>query len=188
MTTKRPRIVGFAVISREGMIAGSDGSFPEELKIPADQEFYHDALDRAAAVAHGRHSFEVGPREPSRRRILLTRRVDRVIDDPKNPNTVLWNPAAAPFEEAWLKLGVPDGTLAIVGGTDVFGLFLNIGYDTFFLTRTQASVPRGRPVFPGVGRDATPEDVLRRHGMVLRGSRMLDEKTDTRLEEWGPKG
>ena len=34
MTSKRPRIEGYAIVSREGMIAKSDGSFPEELKIP----------------------------------------------------------------------------------------------------------------------------------------------------------
>ncbi len=185
--TKRPRIEGFAIVSREGMIAGSDASFPEALKIPADQEFYQASLDRAAAVANGRHSAEGGPKEAARRRIVLTRRVERVVVDPANPNAVLWNPATAPFEEAWLKLGAPDGTLAVVGGTDVFGLFLNIGYDAFFLTRAQASVPRGRPVFPGVGRQATPEQVMERHGLMLRGTRMLDEATGTRLEEWGPR-
>jgi dihydrofolate reductase len=185
--TKRPRIEGFAIVSREGMIAGSDASFPEALKIPADQEFYQASLDRAAAVANGRHSAEGGPKEAARRRIVLTRRVERVVVDPANPNAVLWNPATAPFEEAWLKLGAPAGTLAVVGGTDVFGLFLNIGYDAFFLTRAQASVPRGRPVFPGVGRQATPEQVMERHGLMLRGTRMLDEATGTRLEEWGPR-
>ena len=35
MPSKRPRIEGYAVVSREGMIAASDGSFPENLKIPA---------------------------------------------------------------------------------------------------------------------------------------------------------
>ena len=188
MVSKRPRIEGFAIISREGMIAGSDASFPEVLKIPADQKFYQDSLDRAAAVANGRHSAEGGPKEAARRRIVLTRRVERIVPDPSNPNAVLWNPATAPFEEAWMKLGVPDGTLAVVGGTDVFGLFLNIGYDAFFLTRTEASVPRGRPVFPGIGKQATPETIMERHGLVLRNTRMLDEATGTRVEEWGPKG
>jgi dihydrofolate reductase len=187
MSTKRPRIEGFAVVSREGMIAGSDSSFPEVLKIPADQEFYQTSLDRASAVANGRHSAEGGPKEAARRRIVLTRRVQRVMPDPNNPKAVLWNPATAPFEEAWQRLGVEDGMLAVVGGTDVFGLFLNIGYDAFFLTRAKASVPRGRPVFPGVGSGTTPEDVLAQHGLVLRSSRVLDPETDTVLEEWGPK-
>ncbi|MBX9942680.1 MAG: dihydrofolate reductase [Reyranella sp.] len=185
---RRPRLVGFAIVSREGMIARSDGSFPPELRIPADQTFYQDALDKASAIAHGRHSSEGGPRRAARRRIVLTRRVERVVTDPGNPNAVLWNPAAAPFDETWMKLGLDDGTIAVVGGTDVFGLFLNLGYDAFFLTRAAASVPRGRPVFPGVGDGTTPEDVLGRYGMVLRSSRVLDEATGTVLEEWGPKG
>jgi dihydrofolate reductase len=188
MSSRRPHIEGYAIISSEGMIAASDGSFPENLKIPADQKFYQNSIDRAAAVANGRHSAEGGPKEAARRRIVLTRRVERVVPDPDNANAVLWNPASAPFEEAWMRLNVDDGTLAVVGGTDVFGLFLNIGYDIFFLTRTDARVPRGRPVFPGVGRNAAPEDILAKHGMVLRATRMLDPATNTRLEEWVPKG
>ncbi len=188
MTAKRPRIEGFAIVSREGMIAGSDSSFPEVLKIPADQEFYQTSLDRASAVANGRHSAEGGLREAARRRIVLTRRVQRLMPDPNNPKAVLWNPATAPFDEAWQRLGVDDGMLAVVGGTDVFGLFLNIGYDAFFLTRTQASVPRGRPVFPGVSEDVPPSEIFARHGMVLRNTRTLDAATKTVLEEWGPKG
>ena len=35
MAARRPRIEGYAVISTEGMIATSDGSFPEPIKIPA---------------------------------------------------------------------------------------------------------------------------------------------------------
>ncbi len=187
MAIKRPRIEGFAIVSREGMIAGSDASFPEALKIPADQEFYQASVDRASAVANGRHSAEGGPKEKGRRRIVLTRRVQRLMPDPNNPLAVLWNPATAPFEEAWQRLGIEDGTLAVVGGTDVFGLFLNIGYDAFFLSRAEASVPRGRPVFPGVGRDKALEDVLTMHGLVLRSTRQLDPVTNTVLEEWGPK-
>ena len=190
--SQRPRIVGYAIVSREGMIANSDGSFPEELKIPADQQFYQDQLASAAAVANGRHSAEGGPREQARKRIVLSRRVHRIVHHPENPNAILWNPATAPFEEAWQKLNVargpndPPATLAVVGGTDVFGLFLALGYDTFYLTRVPASVPRGRPVFPGVGPGLAPEEALGRQGLVLRGRRVLDPATDAVLEEWGP--
>ena len=75
-----------------------------------------------------------------------------------------------------------DDLLRVARAADEFG------YDAFFLSRTGASVPRGRPVFPGVGHDRTPEDVLKMHGLVLRGSRVLDPATNTVLEEWGPKG
>jgi dihydrofolate reductase len=185
--SKRPRIEGYAVVSREGMIAKSDGSFPEELKIPADQQFYQESLDRASAVANGRHSAEGGPKEKMRKRIVLSRRVQRIVHHPDNPNAILWNPATASFDEAWQKLNVEDGILAVVGGTDVFALFLNIGYDAFFLSRALASVPRGRPVFPGVGNGVPAEDPLKKHGLVLKNTRMLDPVSETVLQEWGPK-
>jgi len=187
MTTKRPRIEGYAIVSREGMIAKSDGSFPEELKIPADQQFYQDSLERASAVANGRHSAEGGPKEKARKRIMVTRRVQRIVHDPDNPNAILWNPATASFDEAWQKLNIEDGILAVVGGTDVFALFLTIGYDAFFLSRALASVPRGRPVFPGVGNGVTAEEPLKKLGLVLKDTRVLDPVTETVVEEWGPK-
>lgn len=184
----RPRIEGYAVISKEGMIADSDGGFPESIKIPADQALYQAALDRASAVANGRHSAEGGEKERDRRRIVLTRRINGVAAHPHYPHAVLWNPGSAPFEEAWLGLHLDGGTLAVVGGTDVFALFLTIGYDAFYLTRTEASVPKGRPVFPGVGiRGMTAEEVLTTSGLVLGETRMLDATTNTRLEIWVPK-
>jgi hypothetical protein len=173
MTSKRPRIEGYAIVSREGMIAKSDGSFPEELKIPADQQFYQESLERASAVANGRHSAEGGPKEKARKRILLTRRVQRLIVHPDNPNVVQWNPGTASFDEAWHRLGAEDGILAVVGGTDVF--------------RTLVSVPRGRPVFPGVGHGVAAEEPLKQHGLVLRDTRMLDPVSETVVQEWGPQ-
>jgi len=166
------------------MIATSDGHFPEAIKIPADHAFYQGAVDRASAVVHGRHSAEGGPKEKERRRIVLTRRVDMLTPDPDNPNAILWNPATAPFDEAWARLGIDGGVLAVVGGTETFGLFLTIGYDVFYLTRTEASVPRGRAVFPGVGTHTTPEEVMAKHGLVLKGTRMLDASVNCRVEEW----
>ena len=75
----------------------------------------------------------------------------RIIVDPDNPNVVLWNPGTASFEEAWRRLNIEDGVLAVVGGTDVFALFLSIGYDAFFLdahagerTARPAGLSRGR--------------------------------------------
>jgi dihydrofolate reductase len=185
---KRPRIEGYAVISREGMIAASDGSFPEVIKIPADHEFYQSSVDRASAVANGAHSAEGGPKEKDRKRIRLTRQVTRLMPDPKNANVILWNPATASFDEAWQKLNIPEGVLAVVGGTDVFGLFLGIGYDAFYLTKTEGSVPRGRPVFPGVGlKNVTAAEVMSKHDLVLKSTRVLDKSSNTIVEEWVPK-
>ncbi|MBS0540574.1 MAG: hypothetical protein JSR47_17550 [Proteobacteria bacterium] len=185
---KRPRIEGYAVISREGMIATAEGEFPPEIKNPADHTFYMDSVAAASAVANGAHSAEGGPGEGARRRLRLTRRVTTLMPDPKNANVVLWNPATAPFDEAWARLRIDGGSLAVVGGTDVFGLFLGIGYDAFYLSWTDGSVPHGRPVFPGVGTDGvTPADVMGQYELVLRGTRMLDAARNVYVEEWGPK-
>lgn len=186
MVGRRPRIEGYAVISREGMIATADGRFPDAIKIPADHDFYQAAVDQASAVANGRHSAEGGEKEKLRKRIVLTRRVNGVKPHPDNPNAVLWNPGSASFSEAWQALQIDGGTLAVVGGTDVFGLFLTVGYDRFNLTLTEASVPGGRPVFPGVGKGKTPQEVLSQAGLLLGGTRLLDAATNTRVEEWRP--
>src|SRR5437764_1668724 len=125
------------------MIAASDGHFPEVLKIPADQEVYQPPLDHADAIGNGRPSAEGGEKEKLRRRIVLTRRINMLTVDPGNPNAILWNPGSTPFGEAWQRLRIDGGVLAVVGGTDVFGLFLTIGYDAFHLTKTEVSIPRG---------------------------------------------
>jgi dihydrofolate reductase len=191
MTVQRPRIEGYAVISREGMIATANGQFPEQIKIPADQAFYMESLCRAAAVANGRHSAESGPSDKQRPRLVVTRRVDRLVSDPDNPKALLWNPGSTPFAEAWARLvhekTMGEGPLAVVGGPDVFGLFLSIGYDAFHLTRTDASVPAGRPVFPGVGTGLTVEEVMTRHGLALHDTRLLDPTLNCRVETWRSK-
>ena len=71
--------------------------------------------------------------------------------------------------------------LAVVGGTEVFGLFLEMGYDDFFLSRAEDDVPDGRPVFPG---DLPPEEALKRSGMVLKETRVLDQASNTVVEHW----
>jgi len=179
----RPRrIEGYAIVSREGMICTADGVMPAALKIDADQRFFHGGLERADAVANGRHSNEGGAGAAERPRLVLTRRIPALAAHPTNPKALLWNPAGSRFEEAWERLAV-DGTLAVVGGTDVFGLFLTIGYDDFFLSRADAAVPGGRSVFPEVPAK-TPEQVLTAHGMVQKTVRVLDPRAGVTLEQW----
>jgi dihydrofolate reductase len=176
------RIEGYAIVSREGMICTADRVFPPELKIEADQRFFHDSVDRAAAVANGRHSAEGGEHAAAHPRLVLTRRIAGLAPHPTNPHARLWNPAGATLAQAWEALGI-DGTLAVVGGTDVFGLFLTIGYDDFFLSRAPAGVPDGRPVFPGVPAHS-PESLLAAHGLVKRSERLLDARARATLAHW----
>ncbi len=60
------RIEGYAIVSADGMLANTAGIMPPELKIDADQRFFHGSLERADAVVHGRHSHEGGPKAAAR--------------------------------------------------------------------------------------------------------------------------
>ncbi len=164
------------------MICDSAGVMPVSLKIEADQRFFHEGVARADAVANGRHSNEGGPDAAGQPRLVLTRGVATLGPHPQNPKALLWNPAGIGLEQAWERLGV-EGVLAVVGGTDVFGWFLEFGYDVFCLSRVPASVPDGRPVFPGVP-DRTPEALLAGHGMIEREVRMLDERAGVTVGRW----
>jgi hypothetical protein len=177
------RIEGYAIVSADGMIADSRGRMPDSLMVEADQRFFHGALDRAVVVAHGRHSNEGGPRAELRHRLILTRRVAALAPDPSNPRALLWNPVGALLADAWDALGVPDGTLAIIGGTEPFGLFLP-DYDAFYLSRAgHARLPGGRPVFPDVPAQ-TPEQVLERHGLVPGERHELDPAASASVVAW----
>ena len=129
------RIEGYAIASADGMIADATGFMPDSLKFEADQRFFLEALDRAAMVAHGRLSHDGQPDSHMRRRLILTRRAPDLAPDPDSLNTWLWNPAGATLEEACAAAGCEAGTMVIAGGTEVFSLFLKIGYDDFYLAR-----------------------------------------------------
>jgi hypothetical protein len=179
----RPRSEGFAIVSGDGMIANAAGIQPDELKNDADLRFFHGSLDRADVIAHGRHSHEGRPNSAQSRRLILTRRIKNIAPDPSNPKALLWNPAGASFEMAWRNY---EGAalLAVIGGTEVFGLFLEIGYDAFHLTKApRVRLPGGRPVFPGIP-ERTPEEILAAHGLASGEARVLDAAAGVSLVTW----
>ena len=169
-------IVGYAIVSADGMLADASGAMPDEIKFKADQDYFQSGLDRAAAVIQGRHSHEGGPRADGRRRLVATRQIASLAHDPVNPNALLWNPQGLPLEEALRGLGVTSGTVGIIGGTDVFGFFLQRGYDAFHLSRAPRHVrlPGGRPVFPEVLLGRSPEEILTQHGLKPGPGQLLD--------------
>jgi dihydrofolate reductase len=178
------RIEGYAIVSADGMIADANGVMPPTLRNGADQRFLQAELDRAAVVVHGRHSYEGGPRAPARKRLIVTRQLATTAPDASPAGALLWNPAGTPLETALALLGVGDGSVAVIGGTDVFGLFLP-RYDAFHLTRAaHAAIPGGRPVFPQVGPRATAEDVLAREGFRAKPRRDIDAAAGITLTTW----
>jgi dihydrofolate reductase len=178
------RIEGYVIVSADGMIADGKGEMPPSIRNDADQRFFQDALDRAAVVVHGRHSHEGGPRAARRKRLILTRQIAALALDPAHANALLWNPVGASLDAALERLGIGDGTIAIIGGTEVFSLFLP-QYDAFHLSQAaNARIPGGRAVFSAVGPNATPEDVLARHGLKAGPRRELDPAAGVSVVTW----
>jgi dihydrofolate reductase len=178
------RIEGYVIVSADGMIADSKGEMPPSIRNDADQRFFQEALDHVAVVVHGRHSHEGSPRAARRRRLVVTRQVAALAPDSEYPNALLWNPVGASFDAALARLGVSDGIIAVIGGTEVFSLFLP-QYDAFHLSRAaNARIPGGVPVFSEVGPNATPDDVLARHGLKPGPRRDLDPAAGVSVVTW----
>jgi dihydrofolate reductase len=179
----RLAIEGYVIVSADGMLADASGVMPQALKFPGDLQFFTEALDRADLIVHGRNSFEDQPNSPKRRRIIATRRIAGVAADPSNPNATLWNPAGAPFEQACAQAGVTAGSVAIIGGPDIFALFFD-RYDTFFLSQApHVTLPGGEPCFPGVPAEK-PEQILAAHGLSPGEVKLLDIDNDVSVTAW----
>jgi dihydrofolate reductase len=167
------RVEGYVIVSADGMLANAAHVMPEALKFEGDKRFFSAALDRADLIVHGRHSYEDQPNSPRRKRILVTRTVDALASDPSNPMAILWNPAGASFEAACEHAGIRAGTVAIIGGPQVFGMFMD-RYDTFWLSQaSKVRLPDGEACFPGVPAHS-PGDILAAHGLKAGEAQILD--------------
>jgi dihydrofolate reductase len=177
------RVGGYAIVSEDGMIANADGIMPESLKFEADKRFFEKGLNGVDVSVHGRHSHEQQPHSPLRHRIVLTRRISGIAPHPTNPKAVHWNPAGASFEDALEFLGTPNARVGIVGGTDVFDLFLD-RYDVFHLSQAPGvKLAGGRPVFHGVPA-RNPEEVLRSRGFEPGERKVLDPDKSIVVVSW----
>ncbi len=177
------RIEGYAIVSEDGMLANAAGIMPDSLIFEADQAFFEKGLDSVDVVVHGRHSHEHQRRSDLRRRLILTRKVSAMAAHPSNKRALFWNPAGASLEQAMTVLGTPDGSIGVIGGTEVFGIFLD-RYDIFYLSRAPGvHLPGGRPVFPEVPA-RTPEGVLTHHGLGRGQRQVLDVKKDLAVVSW----
>src|SRR5712692_5798786 len=170
------RIEGYVIVSADGMLANADHVMPIELKFDGDKKFFTAALDRASLIVHGRHSYEDQPNSPRRKRIVVSRSIGAIAPDLSNPKATLWNPAGASFEAACDFAGVRSGTVAIIGGPDVFGMFMD-RYDTFWLSQApRVRLPSGEPCFPGVPAHS-PQEILAAHGLKAGDAQSLTPPT-----------
>lgn len=177
------RIEGYVIVSADGMLADASGVMPASLKFEADQRFFESALDAADLIVHGRNSFEDQPRSPQRTRIILTRSVAALGPDPSNPKATLWNPAGASFEDACRHAGITTGTAAVIGGPDVFEMFMD-RFEVFWLSQAHGlTIPAGMGGFPGVPQ-RSPQDILSAHGLKPEETRVLDAERRVDVTAW----
>jgi hypothetical protein len=177
------RIEGYVIVSADGMLANAKGVMPDQLKFEGDKQFFNAALDRADLIVHGRHSFEDQPNSPLRKRIILTATIDATAPDPSNPKATLWNPAGASFEAACERAGVDHGSVAIIGGPDVFGMFMD-RYDIFWLSQApRVRIADGQGCFPGVPAQS-PQQILAAHGLQAGNAKILDAAHDVSVTPW----
>jgi hypothetical protein len=176
-------IVGYVIVSADGRLADARNVMPDELKFAGDKRFFTTALDGADLIVHGRNSFEDQPNSPKRKRVILTQTIRATAPDPFNPKATLWNPAGASFEAACEAAGVSSGTVAIIGGPGVFGMFMD-RYDTFFLSQApHVQLPDGEPCFPGVPA-RSPQEILAAHGLTPGEPQILDPSAGVTVTPW----
>jgi dihydrofolate reductase len=179
------RIEAYVIASADGMIADKTGLHPNSLKLEADQRFFEQGLDRAAVVVHGRNSHEGQPNSSRRRRLILTRKVAALAPDPDHANARFWNPAGASLEEACAAVGCSSGTVAVIGGPEVYSYFLKFGYDDFYLSRAdKVRLPGGVPLFAQGRLGRSLEEVLQSAGLQAGRLQHLDDQVS--LVEWTP--
>ena len=177
------RIEGYVIVSADGRLANARNVMPDELKFEGDKRFFTTALDAADLIVHGRNSFEDQPNSPRRKRVILTRNIRATAPDPSNPKATLWNPAGASFEAVCEAAGISSGTVAIIGGPGVFGMFMD-RYDTFWLSQApHVRLPDGEPCFPGVPA-RSPQQVLVAHGLKAGEPLMLDAAHQVTVTPW----
>lgn len=165
------------------MLADASHVMPDVLKFKGDAAFFNAALDRADLIVHGRNSYEDQPNSPKRRRIILSRSIEATAPAPDNPKATLWNPHGAAFETACAAAGLDSGTIAIIGGPDVFEMFMD-RYDTFYLSQApHVHLDGGQGCFPDVPA-RSPQHILTAHGLTAGDKRMLDPTHDVSVTPW----
>jgi hypothetical protein len=183
MPMPRLSIEGFVIVSADGMLANSAHVMPDELKFEGDKQFFTAGLDRADLLVHGRNSYEDQPNSPRRKRLFVTRTVGAIAPDPSNPKATLWNPAGAAFEAACEQAGINSGTVAVIGGPGIFGMFLD-RYDTFWLSQApKVRVPGGEGCFPGVP-ERSPQDILAAHSLHAGKPQILAPSEGVSVTPW----
>src|SRR4051794_31531250 len=130
----RHTIYGHAIVSADERIADKSGGTPPELRNEADWTRFQAALDAAAVTILGRLGHERNANPKGRNRLVLSSAAPGIE---RRADGWWWNPALVPVDEALARSAPAGGVAAIVGGTRVFDLFLDYGYEIFDLVMAE---------------------------------------------------
>jgi hypothetical protein len=180
---RRPiEISGYAIVSDDDKIAGPDGLLPPSLRNDKDWDFYQRALARSDLIVFGRLSHDLEPNERGERRLVLSRGAAGLE---QRKDAWWWNPARMSWPKIAERVLPLGGAVAVPGGQGVFGLFLFIGFDAFYLSRAHGvKLPGGRSVFSACDGGLSAEDVLARIGLRPSEKIPLDPEHGVDMVVW----
>jgi len=182
----RVEIHGYAIVSDDDRIADAAGRTPAVLRNDEDWAYFQAELDRSAVTVLGRLGHEANPNPRRRPRIVVS---SSSAGLERRDDGWWWNPQALAWREAIARVLPAGGRVAVPGGRRVFDLFLEIGYDTFHLSRAEgARIPGGVALFSLCDEGLSAEGVLSRRGMTAGPRQVLDPATPVSLAVWRRPG
>jgi hypothetical protein len=187
LTSEEPRtrptqIQGYAIVSDDDKIAGSDGLIPVSLRNEKDWEYYQNALAHSDLIVFGHHSHELEPNVRGDLRLVIS---SKVAGLERRADAWWWSPALVSWAEVAKRVLPQGGDVAAPGGQGVFDLFLKIGYDAFHLSHAHGvRLPGGRAVFSACDAGVSAEAVLTSAGLSLSEKIPLDPQHGVEMNIW----
>jgi hypothetical protein len=175
-------ITGYAIVSDDDRIAGTDGLVPPSLRNDKDWDHYQRALASSDLIVFGHRSHQFEPNERGDRRLVIRSAPTDLV---RRDDAWWWNPSLMSWPEVAGKLLPLGGRVAAPGGQGVFDLFLKIGYDAFHLSRAHGvKLPGGRAVFSACDRGLSAETVLAKAGLRVSETIALDPQHGVDMTIW----
>jgi dihydrofolate reductase len=182
MSPPKIEIHGYAIVSGDDRIAGSDGRTPDSLRNDADWAYFQRELDAADLVVLGRLGHEANDNVRRRRRVVVSTSANGLE---QRSDAWWWNPVQTPWSALTAILLPNGGRVAVPGGQTVFDLFLEIGYAYFHLSRAAGVIlGRGRCLFSACERGVSAASVLASAGLHSERARVIDAAANVTLTIW----
>jgi hypothetical protein len=175
-------INGYAIVSDDDRIAGSDGLIPASLRNEKDWVCFQRALAGSDLVVLGHRIHQLAPNVRGDQRLVISRGAAGLE---QRANAWWWNPARISWVEVAKELLPRGGEVAVPGGQVVFDLFLTIGFDAFHLSRAHGvKLPGGRAIFSRCDDGLSAEAVLASAGLRVSEKIVLDAEHGVDMNVW----